>query len=406
MRTSSTGIAHGNRFLTVVLAVALTLGCAFWQAVAGPSPAAHAATSVRPHLLLIHGYTDSCYEAFKNGGSDSAPDNSATVDYLTGNAHWATGDITTVGYYTHDYGSNDGGDSVSRNCDVDLNGSSAGSWANAGSWTTDTVNCNLDWQTVNLPPDGGTPFGTTYDPIMHLACLFAWYIYDSYTRTGLPVEILAHSMGGLITRAAIGGSSAGAAGFPPALLVPDVVTVATPQGGIGGIEATAAWWAHQSTEEVLEMEPGSTFMNTMGGDAYEKPQGAGNTHWALIGSSVPAGPPDATTEQSSSCAGTAGIPASWSLARVLGCLQEGVDSNIFPDGDGVVNAMSQMAMPADYKVLYGAVEDVDISVAKLYVADTATEYEHEINTCQDIISSTVATCTQPPFYLNDASTAP
>jgi hypothetical protein len=357
----------------------------------------------RPQLLLIHGYTDNCSLPFNQGGSDSYPDDSTTTGYLTGNTtgntHWTAADIKTVGYYTHDYGSNDGGaDSAAQICDVDLNGSNAGSWAN------DTVGCNLDWQPSTRPAGGGNPFGTTDDPVMHLACLFAWYIYDDYTKSDLPVEILAHSMGGLITRAAIGGSSAGAAGFPPALLVPDVVTVATPHGGIGGIEATAAWWTNQGSEEVADMQPGSTFMNTMGGSAYEKPQGTDGTHWALIGSSVPTGPPAATTDESTSCILPGSIPASWSLARVLGCLQAGVDGDYFPDGDGVVNSMSQLAMPADYKVLYGAVEDVDPNVARLYVADTSTEYEHEISTCQNVISSTVGSCTQPPFYLNDAST--
>jgi hypothetical protein len=358
----------------------------------------------RPHLLLIHGYMDSCNAAFNSYGSYSwAEGNSTestteandttTLGYLTSNTGWTSSDITTVGYYTHDYGSKDGGDAASGICDVDLNGS------NAGSWADDTVNCNLDWQPSMLPPGGGDPFGTLYDPIMHLACLFAWYIYDTYTSAGVPVEILAHSMGGLITRAAIGGSSAGAAGFPPALLVPDVVSIATPHGGIGGIEQTAAWWVGQGTEELSDMAPGSTFMNTMGGSAYEKPQGTGGTHWALIGSSVPSGPPGSTTYDPSSCVTGANIPASWSLARLLSCLQEGWDGDTYPDGDGVVNATSQMAMPADYKVLYGAVENT--STGTLYIADTETEYEHEWNTCEPIPLGPSQNCTQAPFYLND-----
>src|ERR1700736_5155176 len=57
------------------------------------------------------------------------------------------------------------------------------------------------------------------------------------------------------------------------------------------------------------------------------------------------------------------------------------DGDIYPGGDGVVNALSQMAMPADFKVLYGAVEDWSL-LPKLYVADTSTEYQHETNTCQ------------------------
>lgn len=403
--TSSHSARRWTARLTVLLLLAACLSG--MQIDRQFAAAARAATTARPHLLLIHGYTDSCEAAFNSYGSYSWSEGSnstlstteandtTTYSYLTGNTGWTSNDITTVGYYNHDYGSGDGGDSAAGVCDVDLNGSSAGSWAN------DTVNCNLDWQPTSLPSGGGNPFGTTYDPIMHLGCLFAWYIYDTYTKAGVPVEILAHSMGGLVTRAAVGGSSAGAAGFPPALSVPDVVTVATPQGGIGGIEATAAWWSNQGSEEVADMQPGSTFMNLMGTSAYEKPQGTGGTHWALIGSSVPSGPPASTTYAPSSCVSGVGVPATWSLARVLSCLQEGIDSDTYPDGDGVVNAMSQMAMAADYKVLYGAVEDVDVNVAKLYIADTSTEYEHETRSCQGITGGPPRNCTQAPFYLND-----
>jgi surface antigen len=417
-----------GRLAGAVIAVSLSAGFAIGQVAparagttaaparagttAAPARAGTTAAPARPHLLLIHGYGDSCVGAFKTLGTYSGtsngqpvgstqPNDTTAYAFLTGpdGGGWTTGDVSTVGYYTDDYSYNDGGgDAASGVCDVNLNQPSANA-----PWSLDTVGC-VSYETAYYIQAGVLPDGTTDDPIMHLACLFAWYIYDTYTKNGIPVEIVAHSMGGLITRAAIGGATSGAADFPPALLVSHVVTVATPQGGIGGIEATAAWWSGQGTQEVADMEPGSGFMNTMGGSGYEKPQGTGGTYWALMGSSVPSGPPQATTFQGQACQTGTPVAANWSLARALACLQRGIDGDNYPDGDGVVNALSQMAMPADFKVLYGAVEDWGAS--KLYVADTSTEYEHESNfTCQSITLGPAATCTLAPFYLNDGLAA-
>src|SRR5262245_19945914 len=44
------------------------------------------------------------------------------------------------------------------------------------------------------------------DHILHLACMVAWYIYHNFTEQSIPVYVLAHSMGGLIIRDAIGES--------------------------------------------------------------------------------------------------------------------------------------------------------------------------------------------------------
>jgi surface antigen len=396
---------HAARWWTARVAALLMVAAVLFavQSASRLAAPARAANGTRPHLLLIHGFTDSCDAAWNTTGTYTAsldssnhirindskdkaffqttePNDTTALSYLTNHTNWQAGDITTVGYYNND----------SLDCGVNLNTDTNDSWA------TDAKPC---YSPVYIP-GGPNPYGSYDDPIMHLACLFAWYIYDDYTKSGVPVEILAHSMGGLITRAAIGGSNAGATGFPhAALLVPDVVTVATPHGGIGGIEQTSAWFGQQGDQELADMDPASTFMSTMGETAYEKPQGTGGTHWALIGSSVPSGPPGSTTLDVSACVTGANVPATASLARALSCLQLGVDNNSWPDGDGVVNAESQMAMPADFKVLYGVVEDKNASV--LHIASTATEYEHETGTCQSIVGGPAGTCAAAPFYLND-----
>ncbi len=167
-------------------------------------------------------------------------------------------------------------------------------------------------------------------------------------------------------------------------------------------------------------------MTAMGAAQFERPQGSTGTHWALIGSSVPSSVPTVTTFQGQYCNTASGITTSWSLARAVSCLVEAYDGGEYPDSDGVVQALSQLAMSADYKVLYGSVEQwqhSDPNTGTLYVADPSnpayTMYEHEGGTTTDSNNNTVCAtnqdlsaiggpsrlCTSAPFYLNDGSTA-
>ena len=65
-------------------------------------------------------------------------------------------------------------------------------------------------------------------PIQDIAADLANYI----DAQGKPVDIVAHSMGGLITRVALLGSAQGWEGFPPKLDVNNVVTLSTPHRGV------------------------------------------------------------------------------------------------------------------------------------------------------------------------------
>lgn len=375
------------------------------------APKAAAATGgARPHLLLIHGYTDNCTTAFQTPGTydiytdtGTTPtvqqNDKTTEDFLTGpnGGGWTTGDITTVGYYTS---SDSWSDTTVGGCGVNLNQLAAEHSPAAG----DAAKCDA------LGTAGNN--GTVNDPIPRLGCLFAWYIYDTYTVNGIPVEIVAHSMGGLITREAIGGSN-GFADFPSSpLLVPRVVTVASPLGGVDAFIADASWIGGQGSDEIGEMKQGSAVMNQFAAAAFEKPQGAGGTFWGLIGASTPTGPSDESQySQAQSCGALGvGIPTSWSLARAVSCMAANYDSQTtlyqYPDGDSTVQAISMMSMKADTKILYGTVEDwVN---ARVYVSDPtgSLEYEHETQTCQQArqgIPTPPRLCTQAPFYLNDAT---
>jgi hypothetical protein len=320
--------------------------------VAAPTTAAAAATITfnatnrAIPLLLVHGFNDSCAAAwdtlgYKQDKQTQLPQpNSTAHTYLAGQFT----NIKEVGYYTPDAG-----------CDENLNNDS------------NLTQCNLF---------GGSAsdYGTKSDRLDRLSCLLAWYVYDYYTQYGAPVNILAHSMGGLLTRYALGATASQWAHFPPVLWVNNVVTVATPHGGVWGVYHNAAAASGLGSVELDMMDPGNagySFMNVIG--SYQKPQGFDGTRWALIGAS-----------DASDAFGDGGAEVSFWASQ---------------DGDGVVTTDSQMSMTADYKVEYGAHTP---SWTPGNVADLNTQYEHETQMgCYLWISF----CFNGPYYLNDSSAA-
>jgi hypothetical protein len=244
-------------------------------------------------------------------------------------------------------------------------------------------------------------FGTLNDPIEHLGCLLAWYIYDTYTSAGQPVYILAHSMGGLIARAAIGESGSARAGFPPAKLdVRKVVTLGTPHGGLWGFYLNQAQQFYPGAAEIEDMDStrtGSGFMGMLNG--LQRPQGWYGTSWDLIVGSTACNnqliPPTGTAEISCH----AGIPANYP----------------FPAGDGAVQADSALAMDADLKILYGQGDCFEVAFyadkcnstsgddapfsADQNMLDVSSAYSHEANSCTVILG--VLGCLANPYFLND-----
>jgi pimeloyl-ACP methyl ester carboxylesterase len=115
-------------------------------------------------------------------------------------------------------------------------------------------------------------------PIQDIAKDLAFYIDTAYTRQGKQVDIVAHSMGGLITRVALLGSAQGWAGFPSKLNVGNVVTLSTPHQGVSSPSAN-------DDRQWNQMAPRSGFMKRLHqagsglGDAW-----ASGTDWSLVGS--------------------------------------------------------------------------------------------------------------------------
>ncbi|MCP2343028.1 hypothetical protein [Actinomadura rupiterrae] len=114
--------------------------------------------------------------------------------------------------------------------------------------------------------------------VQELGRLFAWDVYNNYSRHGKYVNVVAHSMGGLITDAALVGTHKYAGhGWPPYLRIRNVATLSTPYYGGNYAYACSPW-----QQQCSDMSAGSGFLRWL--RTYQNPQGAGGTDWTMIGS--------------------------------------------------------------------------------------------------------------------------
>jgi triacylglycerol esterase/lipase EstA (alpha/beta hydrolase family) len=114
--------------------------------------------------------------------------------------------------------------------------------------------------------------GDAHTSIKEYGRLLAWNIYNSHSQYGRSVDIVAHSMGGLVARAAITGTTRRLSGWPPHIYVEDVVTIGTPHNGTALARGCAF-------AQCVEMRPGSAFLNWLADNA----QADGGTDWTMIG---------------------------------------------------------------------------------------------------------------------------
>jgi pimeloyl-ACP methyl ester carboxylesterase len=105
----------------------------------------------------------------------------------------------------------------------------------------------------------------------------SWFIYNEYTSKGHPVNIVGHSMGGLITREALRRVQANDPAFPPTLDVGKVLTISTPHNGWGVTCKT--------NTECSQMTDGSQFLADLQTNAA--PQGSKGTAWYAMATSGP-----------------------------------------------------------------------------------------------------------------------
>ena len=208
---------HGP-FRTAAVLASTVLAVGGMTGAARPGTEAEVAAS-QP-IYFVHGYND-------NESSNCASLWGKALDYFQERGK-DRDSLRTVAYYSGD-----------KECDVDI--------ANA---STDTR-------------------------IKHIAAALANRIHSEDES----VEIVAHSMGGLISRVAMLGSAKGWAGFPKGRLkVDDIVTLATPHQGIQSANKyDSVQWD--------SMVPGSEFLTVLNESANRLDQEwADGTDWSFAGS--------------------------------------------------------------------------------------------------------------------------
>lgn len=135
-------------------------------------------------------------------------------------------------------------------------------------------------------------YGKTYNndvSIERLGRDFAWAVYNNYSSHGQYVAVAAHSMGGLITAYAL--THVGQPGFPPSLLVQDVVTYSTPYAGTDKAPNVALWCG--GSVQCKELAPGSAFVTDLA-----KQSAPAGVDWTTVGG----GPADNVDSYASSSA--------------------------------------------------------------------------------------------------------
>lgn len=145
--------------------------------------------------------------------------------------------------------------------------------------------------------------GTNNEPIEHMACELAWYIADNYPNQN--IDIVAHSMGGIVTRYMLLRVNAQNDGghFPPKsqIHVLNVVTFSTPHGGITHQQFINGYFGlcpsdcYQLTQMIYDPAAGDTsYLMVDLQQNGQNPQGTGGTDWTMMGSLAPTVRPGST----------------------------------------------------------------------------------------------------------------
>jgi hypothetical protein len=125
---------------------------------------------------------------------------------------------------------------------------------------------------------------TSDTPIQYISKKLAWYIYNSWTSHGIGVNVVAHSMGGLIVRYAIDQVQRKKPGWPPQIIVPNVFTFGTPHDGIDeGPFQVGCIFTGNNDDQCRQMDKSSSFIEYLRDNA-RNPQGHYGTWWSLAGS--------------------------------------------------------------------------------------------------------------------------
>ncbi|MGX7673763.1 esterase/lipase family protein [Plantactinospora sp. DSM 117369] len=119
--------------------------------------------------------------------------------------------------------------------------------------------------------------GSRNTSLSELGKILAWTIHHRFSYIGRSVDVIAHSMGGLIIRDALTGVQEGQEGYPPYLYVEDVVTLSTPHARGSALANLCATF--MLAIQCLDMAGRTGFLDSLGGN----PQGSHGTDWTVVG---------------------------------------------------------------------------------------------------------------------------
>lgn len=243
-----------------------------------PSPLPPQADASTEDILFIHGFAGDFPAGQGNGSYKTVPGGcqgtwGTAESYFK--SHGWSGKLLTVGYYRGDWQNG-------NSCNIQFDSQAKDSQGN--SITNHQSNCDTY---PSVDPLFTLDEGSNNQDLGNIACQLAWYIYNQYSSAGKNVEVIAHSMGGMIIRYALDRVYAQDPAFPPFLFVPTVITFATPHGGIP--DPGGAWWACGKCVMIsnLQQDAGdpSYFINTLLKETVA-PMGSPGvpTQWTLMGS--------------------------------------------------------------------------------------------------------------------------
>jgi hypothetical protein len=109
--------------------------------------------------------------------------------------------------------------------------------------------------------------------LRELGRLLAWEVYRRDGAAGRTVDLVAHSMGGLVIRAALTGVARHEPDFPPLLRVRAAITLATPHAGTNWAQICRLVW-----NQCRDMVPRSPLLRWLS----DNPQGTDGTNWTVL----------------------------------------------------------------------------------------------------------------------------
>lgn len=125
--------------------------------------------------------------------------------------------------------------------------------------------------------------GTRATSLTTIAKSLAETIYYSWTVNNEKIDVVAHSMGGLVVRSMLYHVANGTPGWPPELYIEDVVTLGTPHDGAEPAQLAACRIAFPGQRQCTEMTPGSDFLSELP-ETTSSGSAAFRTDWTVASS--------------------------------------------------------------------------------------------------------------------------